>query len=64
MGDSASKRVHHQRRRKHPYRRFLRILLGALLVISLFFLMQYLRRSPATPGPVAPSGGDNQVQFH
>jgi hypothetical protein len=62
MGDSTSNPVLHRRRRKYPYRRFIRILLGAALVITLFFLLLFLRSTPTASGPNV-SSDDASVQF-
>jgi hypothetical protein len=65
VADSAAKPVRHRRRRKHPYRRFLRVLLGSLLAIGLFHLMIYAlnkRGSPPAPA-LAVSDDDTSVQF-
>jgi hypothetical protein len=61
--DSTGNSVHHRRRRKHPYRRFVRIVLGAVLITGLFFLLLYLRSLPTSPGPAVSGDDDAAVQF-
>jgi hypothetical protein len=66
MADSAAKAVRHRHRRKHPYRRFLRILLGSLLAIGLLYVMIYAlnkRGSPSTPASAVSGDDDTSVQF-
>lgn len=63
VGDKEKKVVHQHRRRKHRFRRFVRILLGATAVIGLFFVFLYFHRAPAASGPVVSGDDSSSVQF-
>ena len=66
MGESAIKLVRTHRRRKHPYRRVVRIVLGVLFIISLIYVMLSLQnKSGSSVGPTAPSVSEENtsVQF-
>jgi len=65
MGEAVIQPTRHHRRRKHRHRRTVQIVLGASVVIGLFFLVLYATRKepePALP-PVGSVGDDATVQF-
>jgi hypothetical protein len=62
MGESDVKPIRSRRRKKHPYRQFILILVAASVIIGAIFLMLFLRR-PAPPSGFNVSGDDPSVQF-
>jgi len=62
MGDSDVMPTRGRRRKKHPYRQFILILVGASVIIGVIFLVLFLHR-PQPPSGFNVSGDDTSVQF-